>query len=138
MSAVCLNLKCKILIINNLYNTVKILFLLNASMVRSNLGSKLRYQLNFQIIRKKKLKKYVLFFLSGSKVLRETRPADGEVVRRSGLARLHSEAIEFRQHFTAGTVSRSARNPVRKSRRRSVMPRQIERTSPRHEHRECS
>ena len=62
MSAVCLNLKCKILIINNLYNTVKILFLLNASMMRSNLGSKLRYQLNFQIIRKKKLKKYVLFF----------------------------------------------------------------------------
>ena len=64
MSAVCLNLKCKILIINNLYNTVKFYFIIKRLKSRSNLGSKLRYQLNFQIICKKKFKKYV-FFLNG-------------------------------------------------------------------------
>ena len=64
MSAVCLKLKFKILIINNLYNTVKFYFISKRLQSHSNLGSKLRYQLNFQIIRKKKLKKYVLFFLS--------------------------------------------------------------------------
>ncbi len=54
MSAVCLNLKYKILIINNLYNTVKIYFIAERLKLRAYLGSKLRYQLNFQIIRKKK------------------------------------------------------------------------------------